>query len=89
MLRDRHEEALEALRRYMGKGLTTDDDAVQLEYRSIKGALDVERKSKISFKEVILCRDRSGHLKRMLLGMGGQFMQVSSVLYSQERSLDG
>lgn len=76
LLKDRHEEALESLRRYLGKGLTIDDDVVQDEYKSIKGALEIERMSKISFKEVILCRDRSSHLKRMLLGMGTQFMQA-------------
>ena len=79
LLKDRHEEALESLRRYLGKGLRLDDDIVQNEYKSIKGALEIERMSKISFKEVILCRDRSSHLKRMLLGMGTQFMQVSHI----------
>lgn len=75
LLRDRHEEALESLRRYLGKGLNVDDEIVQNEYKSICGALDIERQSKISFKEVMLFRDRSSHLRRMLLGMGGQFMQ--------------
>lgn len=77
MLRDRQDEAIESLRRYLGKGLTVNDEVVQNEYKSIKIALDIERSSKISFKEVILCRDRSSHLRRMLLGMGTQFMQVS------------
>ena len=80
LLRDRHEEAIESLRRYLGKGLQNDDDIVQDEYKSIRGALEIERRSKISFKEVILCRDRSSHLKRMLLGMGTQFMQVRQQL---------
>lgn len=75
LLKDRHEEAIESLRRYMGKGLTADDEIVQNEYKSIRGALEIERQSKITFKEVILRRDRSSHLKRMLLGMGTQFMQ--------------
>lgn len=78
LLKDRHEEAQESLRRYLGKGLSIDDDIVQNEYKSIVGALEIERMSKISFKEVMLCRDRSSHLKRMLLGMGTQFMQVRS-----------
>lgn len=77
LLKDRHEEALESLRRYLGKGLHVNDEVVQNEYKSIVGALEIERMSKISFKEVLLCRDRSSHLKRMLLGMGTQFMQVS------------
>ena len=63
LLKDRHDEAQEALRRYLGKGLRLDDDIVQDEYKSIRGALEIERLSKISFKEVILCRDRSSHLK--------------------------
>ncbi|EOD52545.1 putative hexose carrier protein [Neofusicoccum parvum UCRNP2] len=48
---------------------------VHRELASIAGAIELERESNISFKEVILCRDRSGHLKRMLLGCGTQFMQ--------------
>lgn len=75
LLRDRHEEAIESLRRYLGKGLSADDDIVQDEYKSIRGALEIERSSKISFKEIIRFRDRSNHLIRMLLGMGTQFMQ--------------
>lgn len=75
LLRGKHDEALESLRRYLGKGLKIDDDEVQAEYKSIRGSIERERESEISIKEVILCRDRSGHLKRMLLGCGGQFMQ--------------
>ncbi|GAB7358117.1 hypothetical protein MBLNU230_g0276t1 [Neophaeotheca triangularis] len=75
LLRDRHEEALESLRRYLGKGLTVDGEVVQHEYKSIIGSLEIERRSKISFKQVILLRDRSSHLKRLILGCGGQFMQ--------------
>lgn len=73
LLHDRHEEALEALRRYLGRGLTIDDEIVQTEYKSICGAIQVERQSKISITEVLLCRDRSSHLRRMLLGCGTQF----------------
>lgn len=78
LLRDRDDEALSALRRYLGKGLSMDDAIVQDEYKSIRSAIALERMSKISLKEVILCRDRSSHLKRLLLGMGGQFMQQMS-----------
>lgn len=75
LLRGKHDEALESLRRYMGSGLKIDNDDVQAEFKSIRGSIEVERQSEISFKQVLLCRDRSGHLKRMLLGCGGQFMQ--------------
>lgn len=72
---DRIEDAQEALRRFSGKDLSADDPIVQDQLKSILGAIEIERRSRISFKEVILCRDRSGHLKRLLLGCGGQFMQ--------------
>lgn len=75
MMRDRTEEAHESLRRYLGKGLTHDDPIVMKELMSIRGAIEIERQSQISFKQVILRRDRSSHLKRLLLGCGTQFMQ--------------
>lgn len=75
LMHDRMEEGHEALRRYLGKDLKLDDEVVMHELMSIRGAIEIERESKISFKEVILRRDRSGHLRRLLLGCGTQFMQ--------------
>lgn len=75
LMHDRIDEAHESLRRYLGKDLSLDDPKVLTELYSIEGAIRIERQSRISFKEVILSRDRSGHLKRLLLGCGGQFMQ--------------
>ncbi|TVY81654.1 Sugar transporter STL1 [Lachnellula suecica] len=75
VMRDRRDEAHEALRRYLGKDLPLDEPAVINELLSIEEAYNIEKRSRISLKEVILCRDRSGHLKRLLLGCGGQFMQ--------------
>lgn len=77
-MHDRTDEGLEAIRRYSGKRLSADDPIVQSEYRSIKGALMIEKEAKISFSTVLARRDRSGHLKRLLLGCGGQFMQVGA-----------
>ena len=74
-MHDRTEEAKEALRRYLGKGLDENDPMVIKELASISGAIEIERRSHMSFKEVSLGRDRSGHLKRLLLGCGTQFMQ--------------
>jgi hypothetical protein len=76
LMQNRNQEGLEAIRRYLGKGLTIDDPLVQSEYHSITGAILIERESEISFTHVLARRDRSGHLKRLLLGCGGQFMQV-------------
>lgn len=70
MLRGRDEEAIESLRRYLGKGLSADDPLVQDEYKSIKAAVIIEKEANVSLKEVVFCRDRSSHLRRMLLGMG-------------------
>ena len=70
VLRGRDDEAIESLRRYLGKGLSADDPIVQDEYKSIKAAVMIEKEANVSLKEVVLCRDRSSHLRRMLLGMG-------------------
>lgn len=79
MMKDRTDEALEVIRRYRGKGLSSSNDpSVQSEFRSIKGALLIEEQSKTSFMTVLRRQDRSSHLKRMLLGCGGQFMQQLS-----------
>ncbi|PSN70514.1 general substrate transporter [Corynespora cassiicola Philippines] len=75
LMHDRTDEAHDALRRYLGKNLDHDDPEVIKELMSISGAIEIERRSQISFKEVVLRRDRSGHLKRLLLGCGTQFMQ--------------
>lgn len=76
LMRDRLDEGAESLRRYLGKGLSADNPIVRKELASILGAIRIERESQISMKEVITLKDRSGHLKRLLLGCGGQFMQV-------------
>lgn len=74
-MQDRVDDAQEALRRYLGKDLAFDDPNVLVELKSIQESYKIEQLSAITFKEVILCRDRSRHLKRLLLGCGGQFMQ--------------
>ena len=74
-MHDRLDEAQEALRRYLGKDLEFDDQVVLLELASIQESFRIEQQSAITFKEVILGRDRSRHLGRLFLGCGGQFMQ--------------
>lgn len=75
IMHERVEEAQEALRRYLGKDLDLNDQAVLLELASIQESYRIEQQSAISFKQVILGRDRSRHLGRLFLGCGGQFMQ--------------
>ena len=81
---DRIEDAQEALRRFSGKALSADDPIVQDQLKSTLGVIEIERRSRISSKEVILCRDRSAHLKRLLLGCGGQFMQMCLAEFNQD-----
>lgn len=78
VMHERTDEGLDAIRRYSGKRLSVDDPVVQTQYQSIRGALMMEKEQRISISSVLARRDRSGHLKRLLLGCGGQFMQVSS-----------
>ncbi|TVY32146.1 Sugar transporter [Lachnellula subtilissima] len=75
VMKDRRDDAHEALRRYLGENLSLDDPTVINELLSIEEAYNIEKQSRITLKEVVLSRDRSGHLKRLLLGCGGQFMQ--------------
>lgn len=86
LMHDKLEEGTESLRRYLGKGLGNLDPIVQKELASILVALRTERESQVSFREVMTNNDRSGHLKRLLLGCGGQFMQVSSITLSTKRT---
>lgn len=75
VMHDRMDEAQTALARYLGDDLSLDDPEVLRELGSIEEAYKLEKQSAISFKEVVMCRDRSRHLHRLLLGCGGQFMQ--------------
>ncbi|KAJ5596530.1 hypothetical protein N7450_002988 [Penicillium hetheringtonii] len=43
LMQGKNKEGLEAIRRYLGKGLSIDDSIVQSEYHSITGALLIER----------------------------------------------
>jgi hypothetical protein len=76
VLRGRDEEAIESLRRYLGKGLSSDDELVQNEYKSIKASVMMEKEANVSLKQVVLCRDRSSHLRRIILGMGKRWHRI-------------
>lgn len=80
---DRIEYAQEAPRRFSGKDLSADDPIVQDQLKPILGAIEIERRSRISFEKIMLCRDRSGHLKCLLLDSGGQFMQMCLEMLSR------
>ena len=75
LMHDKVTEAQKSLQRLLGKDLALNNSLVTKELKSIEGAIMIERQSKISFLGIILCKDRSRHLRRMLLGCGGQIMQ--------------
>jgi hypothetical protein len=78
LLRDRHEEALEVIARLQGKDVDIHNEDVTSEFLSIQAALQMERKDPVSFKDMILVRDKTQNLRRLLLSCGTQFMQQFS-----------
>ena len=79
LIRDRHEEAIACLARLRGRGAASDDIEVLDEYRSIEEALVAERRCTVSWKDVLLFRDRTQNMRRILLGCGTQLMQQVSL----------
>lgn len=78
LLKDRPEEALEVIARLHGKNTSIHDPEVTAEFLSIQQALIMERKDRVPTTDVLLCRDRTQNLRRMLLSCGTQFMQQFS-----------
>lgn len=78
LLKDRHEEALQVLARLEGKGKSANDPDVTSHFLSIQSALEVERKDQVPIMDVLLCRDKTQNLRRVLLSCGTQFMQQFS-----------
>jgi MFS family permease len=78
LLKDRHEEALEVIARLEGKDKSIHDAEVTAQFLSIQSTLEMERKAQISTADVLLCRDKTQNLRRILLSCGTQFMQQFS-----------
>ncbi|KAH8434860.1 sugar porter family MFS transporter [Aspergillus melleus] len=78
LLQDRPDEALQVLARLQGKGKDIHDADVSAEFLSIQSALQVERKDRVPTMDVLLCRDKTQTLRRLLLSCGTQFMQQFS-----------
>jgi hypothetical protein len=70
LLRDRHEEARLVLARLQGKNVDIHDEQVTAEFLSIQAALQMERKDRVSIKDVLLVRDKTQTLRRLLLSCG-------------------
>ncbi|CDK24810.1 unnamed protein product [Kuraishia capsulata CBS 1993] len=71
----RFDEGLQNIALLWGKDLKSEDPLVQEEYYSILSIIDQESKNRVPLKDVLLCKDKTHNLKRVVLGMGTQFMQ--------------
>ncbi|CAH0028431.1 unnamed protein product [Clonostachys rhizophaga] len=78
LLKDRHDEALNVIARLEGSNKSVDDEDVQAQYLSIRGALEQERDNVVPVLDVLRCRDKTQNLRRILLSCGTQFMQQFS-----------
>ncbi|CAK7232336.1 hypothetical protein SCUCBS95973_008225 [Sporothrix curviconia] len=78
VLKDRHEEALAILARLEGPGVSVHDPAVTAAFLSISQTLIAERRDKLPIKDVILCRDQTQTLRRLIMSCGTQLMQQFS-----------
>ncbi|KAI0463261.1 hypothetical protein LJB42_003282 [Komagataella kurtzmanii] len=71
----RTQEGLSTIALLWGKNLEVTNETVQDEYLSILDAIEQERLDRVPFKDVIRFRDKTQNMRRILLGMGTQFMQ--------------
>ncbi|KAK2744638.1 hypothetical protein FQN57_004243 [Myotisia sp. PD_48] len=78
LLKDRHEEALQVLARLEGKGVSPDDEAVRKLHKDIVKTIRDERNAHVPAKDVLLFRDETQNLRRLLLSCGTQLMQQFS-----------
>lgn len=75
LLQDRTEEALHIIARLHGRDASIHDTEVTAQLLSIQSTIITERKDRVPFKDVIMCRDKTQNLRRLLLSCGTQFMQ--------------
>jgi hypothetical protein len=78
LLQGRTEEALEVLARLEGKDCTATDSTVLDVYRSIEVTIEDEKRARASVQDVLLMRDETQNLRRILLSCGTQLMQQFS-----------
>ena len=75
LLKDRHDEALRVIARLHGKAVSVHDPDVTAEFLSVQATIQMERKDRVPIRDVLLCRDKTQNLRRLLLSCGTQFMQ--------------
>ncbi|KAK2776617.1 hypothetical protein FQN53_002560 [Emmonsiellopsis sp. PD_33] len=78
LLKDRQEEALAVLARLEGKDVSIDDPAVLAMHKNIVATIKEEREAHVPAKDVLMFRDETQNLRRLLLSCGTQLMQQFS-----------
>ncbi|CAK7244577.1 MAG: hypothetical protein STHCBS139747_006121 [Sporothrix thermara] len=78
VLKDRHDEALAILARLEGPAVSVHDPAVTAAFLSISQTLVAERRDQLPLRDVLLCRDHTQTLRRLILSCGTQLMQQFS-----------
>lgn len=78
LLVEKEETALQSLQLLAGGTVAIDDPIVTTEFRSIKGAIDLEREDRVPLMDVLCFRDKAHNFRRLLLSCGTQFMQQFS-----------
>ncbi|KAF7562448.1 hypothetical protein G7046_g1674 [Stylonectria norvegica] len=78
LMHDRHEEALSVIARLEGREATIHDPEVTAQFLSIRSTIELERKDRVPTMDVLMCRDKTQNLRRLLLSCGTQFMQQFS-----------
>lgn len=78
LLTGREERAVQAIARLAGTQVAIDNPVVTSEFRSIKGAIALEREDRAPIIDVLSFRDKTHNFRRLLLSCGTQFMQQFS-----------
>lgn len=76
--KDRYEEGFLALARLHGVEISS--EIVEKESDSILEAIHTEKENHLPFMDILLCRDKTQNLRRMVLGCGTMVMQQMSLV---------
>lgn len=75
LMKERRDEACEVIARLKGKRIPSDDPTVLDSYKDIVATLYEEKNAQVPAKDVLLFRDETQNLRRLLLSCGTQLMQ--------------
>ena len=87
LLAGREEDAIPVIARLAGSMVAIEDPVVVSEFRSIKGAIQLEREDRVPIMDVLCFRDKTHNFRRLLLSCGTQFMQQFSGINALGKTL--